>query len=213
MLANYKTMHFIWIGNQPIPNEYIANYKHSIYLNYDYDHKIWDNDSTETLLQQYDLLHYSTTLPFICKCNLLKYLILHKEGGVYSDLDIKWNRQVSKILNDLPPADIVATVQTTGGMSVNGSLVNIVDDPFLIAKPNLMGGCISFCQSRTTFVNDGELYKERGIEQRHKLEPVGPFALTEWIIQTKQKVAFFPQKDLLDHKGWYGVHTQKMNWK
>ena len=214
MLSNYKTIHFIWIGNQQIPNQYIENYKRSVSLNYDYTHKLWDNMLTQELVQQYGLVDYYTTLSFICKCNLLKYLILHKEGGVYSDLDIKWNRPVSKILNDYPTTiDILLTLQTTGAMLIDGALVPIMDDPFIVARPNIMGQCIAFCQNRTTFVNDGDLHLEKGITQTHILEPVGPFGLTEWIHSTKQKIGFFPQKDLLDHVGWYGVHTQKMNWK
>jgi hypothetical protein len=159
-------------------------------------------------------MDYFATLPFICKCNLLKYLVLHKEGGVYSDFDIKWNRPVSKIINDYPlNVDILATIQTTGGMTVKGELVSIIDDPFIVAKPNLMGQCITFCQNRTTFVDDGDLFTSEGVRQRHKLEPVGPFGLTEWIVTTKQNIAVFPQKDLLDVNGWYGSHTQNMNWK
>jgi hypothetical protein len=214
MLSNYKTLHFIWIGNRDIPNEYLNNYRHSIHLNYDYVHKLWDNKTTELLLNEYNLMQYFAELSFICKCNLLKYLILHKEGGAYSDLDIKWNRPIRKLLNDFPPGiDILASIQTTGGMTIGDSLVSIVDDPFLVVKPNLMGQCISFCQNRTILMDDGDLYATKGVRQTHKLEPVGPFGLTEWITATKQNIAVFPQKDLLDHTGWYGVHAQKMNWK
>jgi hypothetical protein len=55
-------------------------------------------------------------------------------------------------------------------------------------------------------MNTGEL-------KTHKLEPVGPFGLTEWLYKFKIKFDCFPQVGYIDQfRGKFGYHDQKTNW-
>jgi hypothetical protein len=58
-----------------------------------------------------------------------------------------------------------------------------------------------------------ELYKKTGRLETHRLEPFGPFGLTEWVKANNINFTHFPQETLLDHNGFLGVHHQKSTWK
>jgi hypothetical protein len=208
-------VHYVWLGENNIPEEYIDNFNKSLELNYEYFHKIWTDKEVKVLLENYRLQEYGDTLSFIAKYNLCKYLILHEEGGIYSDFDIKWKVPFRKILQqyNFNLIDFVTTVQTTGMMYVENIQVPILDDPFIISKKNIFRNCIDFCKSRTKLLYDGELYNDKKELKYHSSEPIGPFGLTEWALTTKQRFGHLTQKDYLDERGWYGIHAQKMTWK
>jgi hypothetical protein len=198
--------HYIWIGGSDIPELYINNFQKCIRINPDFDFTIWRTNECLQLVEEYKLMEVFKPLTFICKCNFLKYLILHKFGGVYTDFDIEWKHPFSKIMNNYNfpgGSDLVLT-------SVDPTLM---DDPFIIAKPNIMGKCITYCKNRTNLKYDGDLYKKTGVKKTHDLEPFGPFGLTSWLQTDKVNFTFFPQETLLDHNGFFGTHQQKGNWK
>ena len=210
-------IHFIWIGGQQIPPKYIDNFNTCQKLNPKSSCILWGNDQCLTLLEENNLVEYWNTLSFICKCNLLKYLILDKFGGIYSDLDITWKIPFTKILNDYEFSHFQALFTVVNSYPINvGSsnvLVNLIDDPFIACRKGILGKCIEYCQTKTNLKYDGELYKSTRQLQTHKLEPVGPFSLTEWLY-TKSNIKFnlMVQIDLLNGKCFYGKHDQKGEW-
>jgi hypothetical protein len=200
-----NTVHYIWIGGSEISSPYLANYKICTQLNPNFNFKIWRNEEGLQLVNEHGLMDIFAPLSFICKCNFLKYLTLHKFGGIYTDFDIKWKVPFDEIINkyDFPNKDLILT----------HTLTPVMDDPFMISKPNILGSCISYCMRRTNLMIDGELFLETGKNEISKLEPFGPFGLTEWIKNNNISHTSFPQKDLLDNNGTYGNHEQKGNWK
>jgi hypothetical protein len=132
--------------------------------------------------------------------------VLHKFGGIYTDFDIAWKHPFSKIMNDFnyPAVDILLT-------SINEG--TLIDDPFIISKPNIFGSCITYCRNRIQLKYDGEIYESTGKLVIHNLEPFGPFGLTEWLSYDKINYNHFPQKTLLDNNGFFGAHQQKSTWK
>ena len=88
-----------------------------------------------------------------------------------------------------------------------------MDDPFIISKPNVFGSCITYCMNRTNLKYDGDILLKTGRKEIHRLEPFGPFGLTEWLNSNRINFSQFNQKDLLDHKGFFGIHEQRSNWK
>lgn len=87
-----KKIHFIWIGNTSIKEEYsnyIYNFK-KIY--YDFEIKIWnDYDIIKEDIVPYNLKVYydDTTLSTAFKVDILRYLIVYKYGGLYFDVDFE----------------------------------------------------------------------------------------------------------------------------
>jgi len=207
-------IHYIWIGEESIPPLYLLNAQKCAKLNYGYSFLIWRNIDCISLLKEYNLFDYWTTLSFVCQCNLLKYLVLDKFGGIYTDFDISWKIPFDKIINDFgfPHKDIILTSIPRSYLTQD-NVVPLIDDPFIISKPGLFKSCIDYCMSRTNLKNDGEYYFETGKLKTHKLEPIGPFGLTEWLNQQQINYVHFSQETLLDHNGYFGSHAQKMNWK
>lgn len=199
-------VHYIWIGNSDIPKKYVLNYQKCVGLNKGFKFNIWQTEECLKLVNYYGLEDIFGSLSFISKCNLLKYLILQKHGGIYTDFDITWKQPFVKIINDFnfPKVDVVLTA-TNGG--------TLMDDPFIISKPNIFGDCVSYCKNRTNLKYDGELYKKTGELKTHSLEPFGPFGLTEWLNNKKINYSYFPQDTLLDSNGFLGIHEQKSIWR
>jgi hypothetical protein len=197
-------IHYIWIGGE-IPANYIKNFQKCTRLNPSFNFKIWRNEDCLALIEEYGLAEVFTPLSFICKCNLIKYIVLHKFGGIYTDFDIEWKVPFFKIMNDFnfPNVDLILT-QTSDPL---------FDDPFIISKPNIFGSCISYCKNRTNLKIDGELYKRTGEIKNYVLEPFGPFGLTEWLQNRKIIFSYFPQETMLDNNGFFGNHYQKSDWK
>jgi hypothetical protein len=198
-------VHYIWIGNNDISSNYLTNFRNCAKLNPEGQFTIWKTNDCLQLVEEHGLMEVFNPLSFICKCNMLKYLVLHKYGGVYTDFDIEWKHPFSKIMHNYnyPNMDVVLT-------SVDPTLM---DDPFIISKPGIFGGCINYCRNRTNLKSDGELYEKTREIKTHKLEPMGPFGLTEWLIHDKIRFSYFPQETLLDHNGFFGAHQQKSTWK
>jgi hypothetical protein len=199
-------VHYIWIGNSDIPKKYVLNYQKCVGLNKNFKFNIWQTEECLELVNYYGLEGIFGSLSFISKCNLLKYLILQKHGGIYTDFDITWKQPFVKIMNDFNffKVDVLLTA-TNGG--------TLMDDPFIISKSNIFGDCVSYCKNRTNLKYDGELYKKTGELKTHPLEPFGPFGLTEWLNNKKINYSYFPQDTLLDNNGFLGIHEQKSIWK
>ena len=209
------TVHFIWIGNnEVVPQPYVLNYQKCARLNSNFNCLVWKNKDCLQLLEHYNLVEQWSKLTFINKCNFLKYLILDKFGGIYTDFDITWKVRFQKIMYDFgfPQKDIILTSVSNSYVYESG-IGPLMDDPFIISKPNMFKDCIEYCLNRTDLKNDGEHYHKTKELIPHKLEPVGPFGLTEWLIKKQINFANFPQETLLDSNGHFGIHAQKMNWK
>ena len=134
---------------------------------------------------------------------------MHIFGGIYTDFDINWKQSFSKIMNDngFPHyVDIVLSAVPP---------MYVVDDPFIISKPNILGGCVAYCKNKdkSKWHYDGDLYVKTERLEIHKAEPFGPFSLTEWIQQNNINYRTFPQKSYLDKNGFYGDHQQKNSWQ
>jgi hypothetical protein len=96
---------------------------------------------------------------------------------------------------------------------INNNLVDLLDDPFIVSKPNILGACINYCKNRNKLKYDGDFFIKNKQLKIHDLEPIGPFGLTEWIYFNNIKFSSFHQSMLLDKNGYFGKHEQKTIWK
>lgn len=210
-------VHFIWIGNKEIPQEYIYNYNRCVSLNSNIQFRIWQNDSILSLIQDSNYEEYWNTLNFICKYNFVKYLILGKYPGIYSDLDIYWNKSFSGIIKYMSPrADILVSAINPDKMFLDNINVGLLDDPFIyVKKPGLYLDCLEFCKNRPqeNLKRDKKHFEKTGEIIIREEEPIGPFGMTEWIKNKNINVDFFYQYRKLDAGvGEYGFHKQVNTW-
>lgn len=207
-------VHYIWLGGNEIPPNYLDNFNNCQELNSHYIFYKWRDREFNIIMEEHKLLNYANSLSFICKYNLFKYLLLNKFGGVYTDFDIKWKVSFSQLIGLYKPPyiDLLLTMMNDPNV-VGNKLVNVLDDPFIISEKGVLGDCVNFCINRTQLRYDGDIYLREKRLEIYKSEPIGPFGLTEWIYKRNPKVSFFPQKNFLDSNGFYGQHEQKNNWK
>jgi hypothetical protein len=207
-------VHYIWIGENDIPKEYIFNLENCKNLNPNYTFKVWKDDECIQLLKDNNLFEYWSNLTFICKYNLIKYLILDKFGGVYTDFDIYWNLSFDEIFTQTNFfTHILISVNNYSTTTIDERLVNVIDDPFIVSSKGIFKECIEYCMNRTSLVNDGNIYNETQQLIPHKSEPIGPFGLTEWIYKKNILFTGFTQLGNLDQIGGkFGTHYHQGNW-
>ena len=198
-----NTVHYIWIGGSEISSPYLINYERCSQLNPNFNFRIWKDEEGLQLINEYGLKEIFDSSTFICKVILIKYLILNKFGGIYTDFDIEWKLPFNEIISKYPDKDLILT----------HTLTPVMDDCFIVSKPNILGSCVSHCIKRTNLMNDGELYIETGRLEISKLEPFGSFGLTEWLKNNSILYQSFLQQGLLDSNGIYGNHEQQLSWK
>ena len=206
-------IHYIWIGSNTIPQEYLFNLEKCKQLNPTYEFKIWRDEDCVNLLDDYD---YWFSLPtLISKTGYLRYLILDKFGGIYSDFDIEWKVPFNVILNKHKTNNkLLLTVNPFASTIIDNKNIYLLDDPFIYSEPNILGDCIHYCKNRTELKNDGDWYLKTGELRQHPLEPIGPFGLTEWVYYNNIDIDFFSQVGFIDQfQGKYGIHKQQTNWK
>ena len=210
-------VHYLWIGSDKMPYSYHNNLSQCYKLNStNFNFNVWDDKKCLDLLEEYNMLDYWNNLPtFISKCCMVRYLILDKFGGIYTDFDIWWNKSFTEILNKFyQGADLLLTYNDYSSMIMNNKSQHVLDDPFIFSKPGILKPCVEYCQTRKDLINDGDLYLATGELKQHRLEPVGPFGLTKWVYKFNIKIDSFPQNKYLDQlNGEFGIHDQKTNWK
>ena len=205
-------IHYIWIGGD-IPYKYQENIKACMKLNKGYELMVWQDQDIERLLAScsqdtQDL--YKNPRNFINKYALIKYTILNKYPGVYTDLDIRWKTGFTKIQQDQNKSNkpLVLTYGTYTKYILNGINRRVVDDPFIIANaPNLMGECIEYRKQREGIERIDEL-----TNKIHDVEPIGILLLNEWLYNNEIPHSAFDQVGYLDGRGYYGEHEGKATW-
>lgn len=201
-------IHTMWIGTE-IPIRYHGNVDRFRSLNSGFQHMHWEENDVMNLLRDYGFLDLYRSMPsFITKFNLAKYTLLDKFGGVFTDLDILWKRSFTEIMNDqgFNEVDIILTRPAdTKHYYINNQLVYLLDDPFIITRPNLFRACINFRSRRNLRIDP-----KTGVT--HKAEPIGPFLLTEWLHANPIRVRSFSQPEFLSSIGHYGYHEQMDLW-
>ena len=208
--------HYIWIGDNDIPVNYLTNLETCKQLNPNYEFKIWRDEECSQLLSEYNLLEFYSSIPtLISKTSVLRYLILDKFGGIYSDFDIEWRTPFDVILkNEGTDTGLLLTFNPYASMTIDGKNIYLLDDPFIYSEPGILKKCIDYCKARTYLVNDGDWYLKTGELKTHVLEPVGAFGLTKWVYSNDIDINFFSQIGFIDQlNGIYGFHEQKTNWK
>jgi hypothetical protein len=200
-------VHTIWLGTE-IPVRYQQNIRIHRDLNPDCYFMHWSDRDAENLLAECKLLDLYNTLSFINRFNLVKYTILDKFGGVYTDLDITWKVSFTRIMGEhgFGNVDLILTHSDYSDFYLDHQQRKLLDDPFVIAKEGVMNRCLDYRLNRLELRIDPET------KEIHKAEPIGPFLLSEWAYRTGVKMSVFSQHRNLDWNGYYGNHDQFGLW-
>ena len=84
-----KIIHHIWIGNNPLPNEFKEFRNKWMNLYEDYNFIFWNDELVEASNIVDDSIkeYYYSNYKLAFKADLLRFKILEKFGGLYLDTD------------------------------------------------------------------------------------------------------------------------------
>lgn len=88
-----KFIHQIWIGNDPLPERFKQGQYGWKELYPEYKYILWNNNRVESEFN--DIVHFKY---LIQKVDFIKYLIMRKYGGVYSDLDLSPKKRFDELI-------------------------------------------------------------------------------------------------------------------
>jgi len=91
-----KIMHFIWIGNNKIPDIYLEYIESWLKNHNDWIFCFWNNENIPKLINQ---KYYDDTNIYAMKADILRYELLYIFGGVYIDCDFLCLKNIDEIIS------------------------------------------------------------------------------------------------------------------
>ena len=93
-----KILHFIWIGQNQIPETYIYYIQSWLFNHKDWKYYFWDDSNIPKLFNQ-DL--YDNADFYAQKADILRYEILYNYGGVYVDCDFLSLKSIDELIENI----------------------------------------------------------------------------------------------------------------
>lgn len=93
-----KTIHQIWIGDRPIPENHKSWIDHTRWMNPEWKHILWDDlalTSAGFLVGDFVRSYWS----YASASNMIRLLLLRRYGGIYLDTDCECLKPLDKLLN------------------------------------------------------------------------------------------------------------------
>lgn len=91
-----KIYHQIWLGENPLPKKYKKWQEEWRALHHDWEYFLWTDDNTPDEAKKYMDLN-----PVLaCKSSVLRAYVVMKHGGVYTDTDCEWNKNIDELLDN-----------------------------------------------------------------------------------------------------------------
>lgn len=137
-----RIIHQVW-NDHRVPTEFDAFRASWIRENVGWDYQLWTFDDGAQLIAR----HYPRLMGAFCslpkvvqKADLLRYVILHRYGGVYADMDAECVRPFDHLIDG---ADFVAGFEQKDYPSVcNAILCSLPGHPALAAILRWLEGCV-----------------------------------------------------------------------
>jgi mannosyltransferase OCH1-like enzyme len=113
-----KVLHFIWVGNNPLPEYSLKNINAFKSIYDDYRVILWtDGDVIKNNLIP-DFLHeyyFNNEFAHAFKADILRYIILYKFGGLYFDTDFE---PLKKLNDSFLSFDFLGGIQTNNEVAI-----------------------------------------------------------------------------------------------
>jgi len=124
-----KIIHQTWKTTQ-IPDNWLESQKSCKALHPDYKYILWTDDDMDKFVKREYPNFYKVYISYkydIQRCDVFRYLVLFKYGGIYLDLDIICKKNLNNFLN----YDLVLTYSSNIKTSMTNSFIMIIPEhPF-----------------------------------------------------------------------------------
>lgn len=200
-----KIIHFIWIGNNKIPDPYIEYIESWIKNHNDYKFCFWNDENIPILINQ---KYYDDAKTYAMKADILRYELLYFFGGIYVDTDFLCIKSIDKLIVKYDgfsgyESDKYIAIGLMGFKKYDNMLFNIIKNiPYNIiinydnnkSIPELTGP-IYFTKMWNTYCN----------EKYHSFSQNYFYSYTFKNREDKKKY-------VIDHNS-YAIHTWGYSWK
>lgn len=124
-----KIIHQIWVGNNPLPRNYIC-YRQSWIKNHpEWSYMVWTDDTLKAL-KDFDYHFYNKCWCEAMKADVLRLYIIYQFGGIYADADFECNQPLDELLD----ADFFCGTGWNGStIYYNGIFGSVAGHPLLRA--------------------------------------------------------------------------------
>ena len=198
-----KIIHFIWIGNNKIPDPYIEYIESWIKNHNDYKFCFWNDENIPILINQ---KYYDDAKTYAMKADILRYELLYFFGGIYVDTDFLCIKNIDKLIVKYDgfsgyESDKYIAIGLMGFKKYDNILFNIIKNiPYNIIINNNksipeLTGPIYFTKMWNTYCN----------EKHHSFSQNYFYSYTFKNREDKKKY-------IIDHNN-YAIHTWGYSWK
>lgn len=214
-------VNYIWVGNNPIPDEFYKNFESTKEKNPDFEFKIWRDDDILNNDKEYIDLYNKSSI--FHKMQIAKYTIMDSCGGIYTDFDVDWKVPFKTIYDSIDGDPNMVFVNRNVPHYYKVKRIFLIDDYFIIAKPSNTKKFLKYSKFRldeliiTTDLSYNRAYKPH--EQNDPkfidhTEPFNSYALTEWLHwHDKSNLRFLTHDQLSSNvDSTFGVHANKKTW-
>jgi inositol phosphorylceramide mannosyltransferase catalytic subunit len=119
-----RIFHRIWLGNRPMPAEFVAYGRSFEKLHPNWRFVLWTDDNLPAMKNRWI---FDKSSSWAAKANVLRYEVLFEHGGVYIDTDFECKRNLEPLL-----ADVECFVARQGDGVINNAIIGAVPGhPFL----------------------------------------------------------------------------------
>jgi inositol phosphorylceramide mannosyltransferase catalytic subunit len=186
-----RTFHQIWVGPEPLPEEYVRYQQTWLRHNPGWELKVWTDENLPQDFERREV--YERLRQPAERSDMLIFEVLHKYGGVYTDADFECLRSIEPLLDGV---EIFCAYSHSDRL--NNAIMGSVPGHPLIAEG------IKGMRPRDTY---GPVDKAG----------TGPFLITELFVGRPEIMLFPP--DLFyprtpeAAKSAYGIHHEARSWK
>jgi hypothetical protein len=206
-------VHFIWVGDQKIPESFLSNLEDFKSLNPSDEILEWDDAHLKPLMKSYGREDLYRSSNIFHKLQLARYTVLDHYGGLYTDYDVRWKVPIVDSLGERIHKDLVFIKRKSLYFYKKPESVikiDLLDDYVIFAKPGITNGFLDYSLSRL---------EDRSRLKECQTEPFSVYSLTEWAFDL-EKFEFFESFGFFDHTEIYNseecklaFHDNKKTWE
>lgn len=201
-------VHFIWVGDQKIPQPFLSNLENFKSLNPFDEILQWDDEHLLPLIKSYgrDDLYKSSNI--FHKLQIARYTVLDYYGGIYTDYDVEWKIPLINALENRTENDLLFIKRRSLYFYKKENSViktSLLDDYVIFAKPGITNEFLDYSLKR---------FSDKSRIKECQTEPFSVYSLTEWIYDSDFKFDCFSSDEIYDSgECSIAFHENKKTWE
>lgn len=201
------TIHFIWVGDNKIPDVFKDNILKVKSDNSEDNIMEWGDESLVPILKSYDMYDLYQKSTIFHKLQIARYTVLDFYGGLYTDYDVYWKLPISDSILDKIDKDLIFIKRNSLFFYKKETVIrlSLLDDYVIYAKPNITNNFLKYSLNRAT---------ENNRLKQDKTEPFSVYSLTEWIYDSQYEVGYFSHHEIYNNMdSTIAYHDNKKTWQ